>query len=231
VKTIAALICAAALALTSLAARAELVEGKDYAVLTPPQPTSSGGKIEVVEFFWYGCPHCYHLQPALDEWLKHKPAEANFRYIPGSFGSASWEPLTRTYYALDSMGLAAKYHDAIFKAIHENKNSAQVKGLVTDKNAIADWLAGQGVDRKKFLDAYDSFAVNNNYQRSLDMTRAYNVEGTPTLAVDGRYLIAPSMDGYYEGRNFDGSPKIDYDRFFRNLNLLIAQARKARTGK
>lgn len=230
-KKLGIVVCAAGLTFMSGGAGAELTAGRDYVDLVPQQEVSSGKKIEVIEFFWYGCPHCYHLQPSLDAWLKRKPADVEFRYVPGTFGAPAWEPLTRTYYALDSLGAAARLHDAIFTAIHESKDPRQQKALVTDKNGIADWVATQGVDKKKFLEAYDSFTVSTNYQRSLDMTRAYNIEGTPTLVVDGRYLIAPSMDGYLGGRNFDGSPKEDYDRFFRNVNLLISQSRKARGGK
>ena len=99
------------------------VVGRDYTQVSPPQPTDSK-KIEVIEFFWYGCPHCYHLEPALKAWLKKKPADVEFRPVPGTFGAPTWEPLTRTYYALDAMGLAPKYHDAIFAAIHEEKDGA-----------------------------------------------------------------------------------------------------------
>src|SRR4051812_21875609 len=99
-----------------------LVPGRDYTLINPPQPVSTGNKIEVIEFFWYGCPHCYHLEPSLTAWLKRKPADVEFRLIPATFGAREWEPLTRTYYALEGMGLATKYHDAIFSTIHEEKD-------------------------------------------------------------------------------------------------------------
>jgi thiol:disulfide interchange protein DsbA len=210
---------------------AQLTAGRDYTELRPAQPVESGKKVEVAEFFWYGCIHCYHFEPQIKAWVKRKPADVEFRYVPGTFANPAWEPLTRTFYALDSLGLAGKHHDALFVAIHEEKDAKKQKLLVTDRNTITDWLATQGVDKKKFIDAYNSFSVSTRYQRSVDITRAYSIEGTPTLAIDGKYLIAPSMEGYYGGRNANGSPKIDYDRFFRNLDLLIAQARKARAGK
>src|SRR3954471_14840696 len=137
------------------------VVGRDYTLVNPPQPTDSGKKVEVVEFFWYGCPHCYHLEPALKAWLKKKPADVEFKPIPGTFGSPSWEPLTRTYYALDAMGIAPNSHTAISSAIHEEKHAAKQRALVADSKVIADWLASKGVDKQKFLDAYNSFAVNN----------------------------------------------------------------------
>lgn len=200
------------------------VAGRDYVLISPVQPTDSGKKVEVIEFFWYGCPHCYHLEPSLKAWLKKKPADIEFRAVPGTFGSPSWEPLTRTYYALDAMGLAAKYHDTIFAAIHEEKDAAKQRALVNDSRIIADWLATKGVDRQKFLDTYNSFAVNNFTKRSVDMTRNYDVAGTPALAIDGKYLTSPS--------NFSKPDhSVDYDRFFAVVDQLIAQARKERAGK
>ena len=205
-------------------AQQALVAGRDYTLISPPQPTASGNKVEVIEFFWYGCPHCYHLEPALNAWLKKKPADVEFRPVPGTFGSSTWEPLTRTYYALDAMALTGKYHDALFAAIHEEKDAAKQRTLVTDSRAIADWLAGKGVDKQKFLDAYNSFAVNSRTKRSEEMTRNYDVSGTPALAVDGRYLISPS--GFV---NPNGS--LNYDRFFNAVDQLIAQVRKERSGR
>jgi len=202
----------------------QLVAGRDYTLINPPQPTASGKKIEVLEFFWYGCPHCFHLEPSLKAWLKRKPADVDFHYVPGTFGAPAWEPLTRTYYALDAMGLAGKYHDALFTAIHEEKDPNKQRGLVTDPRAIADWLASKGVDKQKFLDTANSFAVNNRVKRSEDMTRNYDVSGTPALAVNGKYLTAPSM-------TLTPDNNVDYDRFFQVLDQLIARARKDRSGK
>lgn len=205
-------------------AQQQLVAGRDYTVINPAQPTDSGKKIEVIEFFWYGCPHCYHLEPSLKAWLKRKPADVEFRPVPGTFGAPTWEPLTRTYYALDAMGLATKYHDAIFVAIHEEKDATRQRALVSDSRVIADWLATKGVDKQKFLDAYNSFAVNNRTKRSEDMTRSYDVPGTPAVAIDGKYLISPS--------NFANADNgVSYDRFFNAVDQLIAQARKERGGK
>lgn len=205
-------------------AQQALVAGRDYTLINPAQPTDSGKKIEVIEFFWYGCPHCYHLEPSLKAWLKRKPADVEFRPVPGTFGAPTWEPLTRTYYALDAMGVAPKYHDAIFVAIHEEKDAGKQRAMVSDSRVIADWLSSKGVDKQKFLDAYNSFAVNNRTKRSEDMTRAYDVPGTPAVAIDGKYLTSPS-----NFPNPDNS--VNYDRFFNAVDQLIAQARKDRAGK
>jgi protein dithiol oxidoreductase (disulfide-forming) len=204
------------------AAQQSPVAGRDYNLISPPQPVDSGKKIEVIEFFWYGCPHCYHLEPSLNAWLKRKPADVEFRPVPGTFGAPAWEPLTRTYYALDAMGLAGKYHEAIFTAIHQEKDRGRQTALVNDSRAIADWLGSKGVDKQKFLDTYNSFAVNGRTKRSEEMTRNYDVSGTPALAIDGRYLISPSSF-----INADNS--VNYDRFFTAVDQLIAQVRKERS--
>lgn len=196
------------------------VAGREYTVLNPPQPTDSGKKIEVIEFFWYGCIHCYNLEPALKTWLKRKPADVEFRYVPAIFDAASWGPLARAFYSLEAMGLGAKYHDDIFNAIHRDKQ----KAIVSDPRALAEWLAAKGVDKQKFLDTYNSFAVNGRTQRSMDMTRNYDVPGTPAIVVDGRYITGPSNTV-----NPDNS--VNYDRFFGVVDQLIAQARKDRGGR
>ena len=200
------------------------VAGRDYHLISPAQPTDSGKKIEVIEFFWYGCPHCYHLEPSLSAWVKRKPADVEFRPVPGTFGAPTWEPLTRTYYALDAMGLAGKYHDAIFAAVHQEKDTGKQRAMVNDPRVIADWLGSKGVDKQKFLDTYNSFAVNTRAKRSEEMTRNYDVSGTPALAVDGRYLVSPSSFA-----NADNT--LNYDRFFSVVDQLIAQVRKERSGK
>lgn len=207
------------LLLTS-AAGAQPLAGRDYTRINPPQPTDSGKKIEVIEFFWYGCIHCYNLEAPLKVWLKRKPADVEFRYVPAIFDFASWSPLARTYYALDAMRLTDKFHDDLFNAIHRDRQ----KALVTDPRVLADWFAVRGVDKQKFLDTYNSFAVNGRVQRSADMTRSYDVPGTPALVIDGKYLTAPSMTV-----NPDNS--VNYGRFFQVLDQLIAQARKERAGK
>ncbi len=195
------------------------VAGRDYTQLNPPQPTNSGNKIEVLEFFWYGCIHCFHLESPLKTWLKRKPADVEFRYVPAAF-DASWLPLARAFYALDAMGITAKYHEDIFTAIHRDKQ----KALISDPRAMADWLGGKGLDKQKFLDTYNSFAVNGRTQRTMDLTRSYDIPGTPALVVNGKYLTGPSM-------MVGSDNNVSYERFFQVLDQLIAQSRKERGGK
>lgn len=210
---------AAALALFFSAgtAAAQAIAGKDYRLLNPQQPTDSGKKVEVLEFFWYGCPHCSSLQPSLGAWLKRKPADLEFKRVPAVFQD-SWVPLTKAYYTIEAMGLVDKLHHDVFSAIHEQKIRLQ------DTTVLFDWAAKRGVDRQKFIDTYNSFAVQSRAQRSVDMTRNYDISGTPALVVDGRYLTAPSMT-----LNPDNS--INYERFFRVVDELVALARKNRGGK
>lgn len=196
---------------------AQLTPGKDYTPVRPPQPTDSGAKIEVLEFFYYGCPHCNNLQPSLEAWLKNKPADVEFRRMPAVFQDG-WVPLTRAYYALEAMGLVEKLHQDMFATLHKKRIRLQ------NAESIFDWAASKGVDRKKFADTYNSFGVNGRTQRSIELTRKYDIPGTPAVAIDGKFLTAPSM-------TLKADRTIDYDRFFQVVDALIAEARKTKGGK
>jgi thiol:disulfide interchange protein DsbA len=208
--------CLLALALSAPAATAQLAPGKDYQLVNPPQPTTSGKKIEVIEFFYYGCPGCNELQAPLKDWLKRKPADVEFRREPVVFRDA-WLPLTTAYHALDAMGVVDKLHYDVFRAIHE-QHSLREKGLLGDQTPLFDWVAKQGVDRKKFVDVYNSFGVRSRTNRSIEMPQRYDVSVTPTLVVDGKYLTTPSMAGGYK-------------RYFQILDDVIALARQERAAK
>lgn len=191
------------------------VAGKDYQVLNPAQPTESGGKVEVIEFFSYACPHCNSLQGPLHAWLKRKPADVEFRRLPAIF-QEGWVPFARIYYTLEAMGLVEKLHRDVFAAVHEQKVRLQ------DTKTLFDWVATKGVDKQKFADTYNSFAVQSRTNRAIDLTRRYGLEFTPAIVVNGRYLTGPSMTATGNA--------IDYDRFFKVLDQLIATSRKS-TGK
>jgi len=198
-------------------ASAQFTADKDYLIINPPQPTDSGNKVEVLEFFWYGCPHCNALQPPLNAWVKHKPADVAFRRVPAVLGQ-SWVPLTQAYYTFEALGLTEKFHQDVFAAIHKEKIRLQ------DPKTLFEWVAKRGVDRKKFMDTYNSFGVRSRVQRAIDMSRTYNIPGTPALVVDGRYLTAPHL-GLQQGQ------ALSYERYFKILDYVIAVARKARAGK
>ena len=222
-RWISAVITGAALILaatTALAAAPAPVKDKEYTLVDPAQPPLEGGsgkKVEVIEFFYYGCPHCYNLQPALKAWLKNAPKDVEFRRMPTIFRE-SWIPLTRTYYALEAIGVLEKMHDEVFNAVHQQSVN------LGDRALLLDWAGRRGVDAKKLGDAYDSFSVQTKTQRSLQLTRAYGITGTPSVVVGGRYLTGPSMT-----LNADNS--INYQRFSQVLSALVEMARAAPAGK
>ena len=220
--SIAVFAFALAFTLASTQARAQLAVGKDYLAITPPQPTPPGKNIEMLEFFWYACPHCDHLQPAMRAWLKNKPADVAFRNQPAAFDE-SWTQLARTFYALDAAGTLEKLHPEVFAAIHKSKK-LDPRALTKDPKTLFAWMGDQKQDVKKFTDAYNSFSVVSKTNRTVDITSAYGVTGTPAIAIDGRYLIAPGM---VPSKN-NG---VDYELFFKNVDQLIAMARANRKGK
>lgn len=201
----------------SAVASAQLTPGKDYRAINPPQPTDSGKRVEVLEFFWYACPHCNALQPSLRAWLKQKPADVEFRRVPAVLDK-SWLPLTWTFYALDAMGELDRLHYDVFTAIHEQKVR------LSDQQVLFDWMAKRGVDRQKFADTYNSFGVKNRGMRAIELTRNYDIPGTPALTVDGKYLLAPSMI-------LKADRSVDYERYFKVVDQVIAMARRERAGK
>ena len=195
----------------------QFTAGKDYLIINPPQPTDSGNKVEMIEFFWYGCPHCNALQPALIEWLKNKPADVVYRRVPAVL-SQGWVPLTQAFYTFEALGLTDNLHHEMFSAIHKDKIKLQ------DPNTLFDWAAKHGIDRKKFMDTYNSFGVRSRVQRAIELSRNYNVPGTPAIAIDGRYLTAPHL-------GLTSGDALSYDRYFKIVDYVISLARKARAGK
>ena len=161
---------------------AEAQMGKDYTLLNPAQPIS-GKKIEVLEFFFYGCSHCYHLHAPLSAWEKTMPKDVELIFVPTMFRD-SMEPMARTLYALESTGQREKLHEPLYRAWN-------VDGIdLSDEKKIADFVAKNGADRAKFSAAYNSFAIQNKVARAKQMVRSYHIEGTPTLIVDGKYVIS-----------------------------------------
>jgi thiol:disulfide interchange protein DsbA len=163
------------------------VAGSDYAVLETAAPVEApAGKIEVVEFFWYNCPHCNAFEPILSEWVKKLPKDVAFRRIPVAF-NASFVPQQRLYYALEAMGLLEKVHPKVFAAIHVEKLNL-AKG-----EAITEWVGKNGVDTAKFLVQYNSFDVVTKAQKATQLQNAFKVEGVPALGVAGRFYTDGTM--------------------------------------
>ncbi|MFH2135273.1 MAG: thiol:disulfide interchange protein DsbA/DsbL [Pseudomonadota bacterium] len=172
----------ALLMLCAVQVQAEVMAGRDYKVLKPAQPTSSGSKVEVLEFFFYGCSHCFHLHGPLSNWEKTMPKDVDLQFVPVIFRD-SWEPMARTFYALEALGEREKLHDDLFQAWN-------VFGTdLSDQAKISDFVAKRGVDRAKFDAAYNSFTLAGKVARSNQLVRSYGVRGTPTIAVDGKYII------------------------------------------
>ena len=167
--------------LCATSVQAEVVAGKDYKVLNPPQPIS-GKKVQVQEFFFYGCSHCFHLHPLLSEWEKKLPKDVELQYMPTVFNEG-WEPMAHTYYALEAMGQVRKLHDALFEAWNVQNID------LSDEAKITEFVAKHGVDRSKFAADYNSFSVSSKIARSNQLVQAYNIRGTPTIIVDGKYSI------------------------------------------
>ena len=171
----------AILVLASGAAFAAAELGKDYSLLNPPQPTETK-KIEVLEFFFYGCSHCFRLHPLLSQWEKTMPKDVQLTFVPTVFRD-SWEPMANTFYALESMGQRGQLHDALYRAWNEDNID------LSDEAKIAEFVAKHGVDAAKFSAAYNSFSVESRVTRAKQMIRLYGINGTPTFVVDGKYVI------------------------------------------
>jgi len=156
--------------------------GVDYVVLKPELPVDTPGKIEVVEFFWYGCPHCYGLEPLIEAWLKKLPPDAVFRRIPAVF-NPRWAQDAAIFYAFEALGVFDRLHRPLFDSIHGD-------ALRTDKpEALDQWLRKHEVDTKKFGEAVRSFGVQSKVRRAAQLSVAYRIDGTPAMAVHGRYTV------------------------------------------
>ncbi|KIF80127.1 thiol:disulfide interchange protein DsbA/DsbL [Noviherbaspirillum autotrophicum] len=173
-------------AITASAAPANPQNGVDYRTLNKPQQTESGKKVEVTEFFWYSCPHCFAFEPDLEAWVKKQGDNIAFKRVPVAFRD-SMVPEQKLYYALEAMGKAEEMQKRIFNAIH-----VQRLPLNTDA-AIVDYIAKQGIDKQKFLDVYNSFGIQSKVRRAAQLQQAYEIDGVPTMAIDGRFLTSPSI--------------------------------------
>ena len=188
----------------------EPIQGQEYRVIDPAQPTAvEKGKVEVVEIFYYGCSHCFDFEPQFNKWKGGKPKEASVTYMPAMFGEKQ-APAAKLYYALEEMGLVEKLHGKIYDEIHVRQHQE----LLDDPDAIAKFLAKQGVDAKRFREVYDSFGVANKVGRATQMMGNYRVKGTPSVVVNGKYITGPSM-------TVKGD-QVDFERFSVVLNQLVA---------
>lgn len=197
--------------LWSASARAELELGKQYTLVSPSQPTETGKNIEVLEFFSYACPHCHDLEPVLNPWVKTLPGDVTFRRIPAVF-SDKWLILARLFYTVEALGQLDRLHPAIFNAMHVDRLD-----LTNEKN-LQQWAGKNGLDPKKFMETYNSFAVQGKAQRAKQLTRTYAIAGVPALVVEGKYMTSASQTGSNE-------------KLLPVLDGLIKKARQERAGK
>lgn len=188
--------------------QAQILEGVEYTRVAP-QPVETGSKVEVREFFGYGCSHCYALEPSLDKWLKTLPKNTQFVRTPAVFSEA-WAVHARAYYAFEALGITAKMHYALFHALHAEKRP------LNNADSLAAFVAEKGGDRAAFLDAYNSFGMQANLNRASQVARAYNIDSVPTLIVDGKYMTNSNIAG-------------GHDRVPKVLDFLIKKAAAERS--
>ena len=166
-----------------LPVRAELAVGRDYLPIVPAQMTDTPAKIEVIEFFSYGCPHCSEFHPIVGKWAAALPSDVTFKRVPVTFGRPQWASLARLFYALEATGDLARLDNAVFDALH------RAGSKLYDDKSITEWVTGQGIDARKFTEAYNSFSVVSKAKRADQMVQAYKIQGVPAMAVDGKYLV------------------------------------------
>ncbi|MES2956325.1 MAG: thiol:disulfide interchange protein DsbA/DsbL [Pseudomonadota bacterium] len=197
-----------ALSTTALAqAPAAPRAGTDFLVLDKPAPVEApAGKIEVVEFFWYSCPHCNRFEPALEEWIKKAPKDVVVRRVPVSF-RPDFEPQQRLYYVLEAMNKVDELHKKVFLAIHGEKQ------LLNTAELIAAWAEKQGLNKVKFLEMYNSFGIATKARKATQLQDAYKVDGVPALGVAGRFYTS-------------GELAKNMDRALQVTDYLVIQARK-----
>lgn len=195
------------IAFSGLSAQAaDFVSGKDYQVLANPEKIE-GNKIIVREFFWYGCPHCYNLEPHMQKWAKTKPADVAFMQTPAAMNPV-WEQNARGFYTAQLMGIQHKTHQAMFDALQKDRQK------LYDQASIGKWYASQGADLNKFNSLYNSFAVNTKIARSQEAAKRYQLSGVPAVVVDGKYVVSG-----------------EDDKVTQVVDFLVKKARSERGGK
>jgi len=167
-------------------------EGVNYVRLSQPVPVPQNGKIEVIEFFWYGCPHCNAFEPTLDAWQKTLPADVAFRRIPVAFSEEPFGAHQRIFFALDAMGLVPTMHRKVFYAIHNERMR------LAKPDEIQAFMAKNRVDAAKFMEAFNSFSVQTKAMQARQLAQAYKIDAVPALGVAGRYYITGTMAGTNE---------------------------------
>ena len=188
------------------AAKGEFAEGIEYERVVPAQPVEEPGKVEVLELFWYGCPHCYHLEPLLEKWRETLPKDVAFRRMPAIFTNPRWELHARAFYTAEALGVLDQIHRPLFEALHKE----QLKLATEDE--LAAFFAQHGVKEEDFKRTFNSFYVTTKVNNAKLMTRRYGIDGVPAMIVDGKYRV-------------DGPAAGSQERMLEVVNFLIAKER------
>ena len=176
------------LSFSALAAEPQM--GTNFDKTAQAIPTDNKNKIEVMELFWYGCIHCYQMDPILNEWVKKLPKDVYFKRVP-AIPRPEWAPMARAFYAMETLGISEKLHTSIFDAVHKDKTLNPA-----DEKAILEWVTlKSGLDRKKVEEAFNSFSMNASLNRAAQMFRAAGATGVPSLVIDGKYITSSTMAG------------------------------------
>lgn len=206
-------ILAALMLLISANVMADPQAGFEYNQISQAIPTDNTAKVEVIELFWYGCPHCYQFESPLATWVKKLPKDVEFKRVPG-LPRPDWAPMAKAFYAMESLGLTEKLHAKLFEAIHKQK----VLNPSNERGAI-DWMTKEsGLDRKKVEEAFNSFSNNTKMLHAMQIFRASGATGVPSLIIDGKYITSSTM----AGGNEEALKTADY---------LITKARQEKVAK
>lgn len=186
--------------------------GEGWDPIDPPVPTTApAGKIEVLEFFWYGCPHCYHLEAELNAWVSKQKDNIEFHQVPAPL-NPQWTDHSYFFYAAEVLGVLDKLHEPLFEAIHKEHRK------IFDKQSLIDFAAAQGVDKKAFTEAWDSFSVYVKVQQARKLTKQFQLSGVPTVVINGKYKTSASLAGSSE-------------KMFEIMDELIAEEAKSLPAK
>lgn len=169
--------------------------GKHYTVINPPAPVSAQGKVEVVEFFWYGCNHCHAFEPILEAWVKKLPDDVAFRRIPVAFRPEPFGTHQKLFYTLESMDLVDKIHRKVFDEIHLNRSPNGQPARLASAEQVGEFVEKNGVDKAQFMAVFNSFAINTKASQAKKLTDAYRIDGVPSLGIHGRYLTGGVQAG------------------------------------
>jgi thiol:disulfide interchange protein DsbA len=180
-----------------------------YTPIMPPQPTENAAKIEVIEFFSYGCPHCAEFNPVLHAWMAKQSADVVVKKVPITFGRAAWANIAKLYYTLEVTGDLHRLESDVFKAIHGERQN------LFEEKTLTEWVVKKGVDPKKFAETFNSFGVMSKVKRGDQMAMAYKIQGVPAIAVEGKFLVGGK----------------DFNETLATADKLIAQARREKSGK